>query len=104
MCHRLSSRRATRALLLALLPALTACSLAPVFEKPEVPMPPSFTSLDPAAEIWPKSEWWNEYSSPELERLIQTARKNNTDLAVAVARIREADAQAKISEIGRAHV
>jgi multidrug efflux system outer membrane protein len=90
-------RRPAGALVLALLPVLASCSLVPVFEKPDVPMPPSFTSLDPAAEIWPKTEWWDEYNSPELERLIQTARKNNADIAVAVARIREADAQAKIS-------
>lgn len=48
------------------------------------------------AEVWPDAEWWRAFGSPELDRLIATARTNNLDLAAAAARILQVEAQVQI--------
>ncbi|MGD0143498.1 MAG: TolC family protein [Rhizomicrobium sp.] len=49
------------------------------------------------ADIWPKADWWNEFGSSELGDLIVEAKANNTNLAVAVASVLQAKAQAEIA-------
>ena len=49
-----------------------------------------------AAPIWPKEEWWRQFGSPELSRLMVQAQANNRDLAVAAARLEEARAEVTI--------
>ncbi|WP_327440097.1 efflux transporter outer membrane subunit [Pseudomonas donghuensis] len=41
--------------------------------------------------------WWRQFSSPTLERLIEQARRNSFDLAGAAARVRQAQASAVIA-------
>lgn len=77
--------------------SLTACSMVPDYFKPEVKAPTTWDSRQDGANIWPDSNWWAGFNAPELDRLIDEARANNTDLRAAVARIRQAEAQAKIS-------
>ena len=45
----------------------------------------------------PRPEWWRGFRSTELSGLIEAARCENLDIAAAVARIRQADAQSRIS-------
>lgn len=45
----------------------------------------------------PSSEWWREFSSAELNRLQESALANNRDLQVAVSRVAQANAQARIA-------
>jgi NodT family efflux transporter outer membrane factor (OMF) lipoprotein len=45
----------------------------------------------------PKVEWWRDFRSAELTRLMEDAGVGNLDIAVAVARIIQADAQAQIA-------
>jgi outer membrane protein, multidrug efflux system len=47
--------------------------------------------------IWPRADWWQGFGSPELSQLIQEARESNRDLAVAMARVMEAQAQTLIA-------
>jgi NodT family efflux transporter outer membrane factor (OMF) lipoprotein len=49
------------------------------------------------APIWPREDWWRGFKSPELDGLIGTARVNSPDIAAAIARIRQADAQLRIA-------
>ena len=46
---------------------------------------------------WPSADWWKGFSSPQLDVLIGEAQHTNDDIAAAVARVREADAQATIA-------
>ena len=46
---------------------------------------------------WPSSEWWRGFGSPQLDDLISQAQKANDDIASAVARVRQADAQTQIA-------
>ena len=41
---------------------------------------------DNTARIWPSPEWWRGFNSPELDRLIVQAGRNNLDLGAAAAR------------------
>lgn len=84
----------------ALIAALsaTACSMVPEFSRPQVEIPQSWDSQRNAtADLWPSSLWWRGFGSPELDRLIAVGQQNNTDLRAALARIRQAEAQARIS-------
>jgi multidrug efflux system outer membrane protein len=47
-------------------------------------------------QVWPQSDWWRTFGSPELSDLIEKAATDNRDLAVAVARVMEAHAQTTI--------
>lgn len=91
---RLLSSTAAVALLTV---SLTACSMVPDYFKPEVKAPAAWDSRQDAVNVWPDANWWAGFGTPELDRLIAEARENNTDLRAAVARIRQAEAQAKIS-------
>ena len=42
-------------------------------------------------------DWWRSFRSRELTELIEEARSSNLDIAVAVAQIVQADAQARIA-------
>ncbi|MGE8393732.1 efflux transporter outer membrane subunit [Pseudomonas sp. BIGb0427] len=45
----------------------------------------------------PHENWWQQFSSPALDQLIEHARRNSFDLAAAAARIRQAQASAVIA-------
>jgi multidrug efflux system outer membrane protein len=82
------------------LAALSACSVGPAYHHPDVAAPTAWpTSLDDQASTdrWPSTDWWREFNSPQLNELIEQAQHTNDDIASAIARIREADAQARIA-------
>ncbi len=45
----------------------------------------------------PSLDWWTKFRSRELTALIEEARANNLDIAAAIARIVQADAQARVT-------
>jgi multidrug efflux system outer membrane protein len=45
----------------------------------------------------PTLDWWRGFRSPELTQLMEEAQKVNLDIAAAVARLVQADAQARIT-------
>lgn len=46
---------------------------------------------------WPTQDWYREFASDELNSLIDAARLDNADLAVARARVTQADARARLA-------
>jgi NodT family efflux transporter outer membrane factor (OMF) lipoprotein len=46
----------------------------------------------------PHSSWWREYGNVELDSLEESALANNRELRVAIARVAQAKAQARLSE------
>jgi multidrug efflux system outer membrane protein len=50
-----------------------------------------------AAAALPKLDWWRSFHSRELTQIVEQARAANLDIAAAVARIVQADAQARIT-------
>ena len=47
--------------------------------------------------MWPSADWWQGFGSDKLNELIAEAQSSNDDLAAAIARVQEADAQARIA-------
>ena len=45
----------------------------------------------------PKTDWWLGFRSRELTRLIEEAQIGNLDIAAAIARVIQADAQARVA-------
>lgn len=79
--------------------ALGGCSLGPRYRRPAIPAPASLASPAAAAipQGWPSAHWWDGFHSAELSHLIAGGRAANDDLAAAIARVREAEAQATVS-------
>jgi outer membrane protein, multidrug efflux system len=88
--------RARTAAAAAVLLALAACSLGPAYRRPSIPPPAAWSTSKPGSIGWPSTEWWNGFHSAELARLIGEGQSANDDLAAAIARVREADAQVRI--------
>jgi multidrug efflux system outer membrane protein len=80
---------------------LAACSVGPAYKRPDIALPAQWHDAPNTAEttvsVWPEAEWWHGFGSPRLDELIAEAERSNDDLAGAVARVREADAQVRIA-------
>ncbi len=78
--------------------ALSGCNLGPYYHRPATSQPVAWnTQLSQAPSTWPSADWWRGFGSPELGRLIDQAQKANDDLAAAIARVRESEAQVRIA-------
>jgi outer membrane protein, multidrug efflux system len=75
------------------LPFLAGCALHEATPKPP-PMPAAFEAR-PGGETWPSQDWYKEFGSQQLQSLIEQAANNNLDLAMARARVTQADARAR---------
>src|SRR5271155_2955472 len=77
--------------------SLAACSVGTAYRRPDIPMPPEWTAPDAHAVVWPESDWWHGFGSARLDALVAQAQQSNDDLAGAIARVQEADAQLRIA-------
>ena len=62
-----------------------------------MPAPAQWDAVVQAPAAWPSATWWEGFRSAELAELIGQAQSANDDLAAAVARVQQADAQVRIS-------
>ncbi|WP_336341188.1 efflux transporter outer membrane subunit [Pseudomonas atacamensis] len=86
-----------RLTLLAASLLLAACSSpAPRLDSGVQP-PSAWQSADTPGALQSNRQWWTQFGSPELERLVEQARLGSYDLAAAVARVRQAEASATIA-------
>jgi NodT family efflux transporter outer membrane factor (OMF) lipoprotein len=82
---------------------LTGCSVGPTYKRPDIAPPAQWHESagtgtgSASASVWPAAEWWHGFGSAKLDELIAEAEHNNDDLAGAIARVQEADAQARIA-------
>src|SRR4051812_41369238 len=61
-------------------------------------VPSNFTApTAKRAPVWPSAGWWSGFGSTELNGLIAAAQTSNLDLAAAMARVLQAQAQTEIS-------
>lgn len=88
--------RRTAALAMAL--ALCGCMVGPDYRRPQTALPGAYGGL-PAANagatsdaVPARADWWRLYGDPTLDELVATALADNLDVAVAVAKIEEFDA------------
>jgi outer membrane protein, multidrug efflux system len=83
-----------------LLPAalLAGCHLGPDLKQPSVAEPAAWRESDGAQPVaWPSADWWQGFGSAELDGFVAEAQQANYDLGAAVARVREADALARVA-------
>ena len=93
--HRILSSRWLAA---ACVLGLSACNLGPDYQRPPRPAPAAWHDADAqAAAAWPSQDWWKGFGSPQLDAYMAQARQANDDIAAAIARVHEADAQARIA-------
>ena len=69
---------------------LTACSVAPKYEKPAVELPEAWKETAP--RFAEDGRWWRIYQDSELDKTIDEALASNGDLVIAAARVDEARA------------
>jgi multidrug efflux system outer membrane protein len=83
---------------LAAVSLLSGCDIGHDYKRPGLDVPAAYrASIETAANAWPTADWWRGFRSQELNALIEQARVYNFDIAAAVARVRQADAQVRIS-------
>lgn len=84
------SKRSYTLCLLAMLGALSACSLAPEYRRPPAPIAPRWSETQVSTAVLPELR----VLLPEarLQALLQLAVENNRDLRIATARVAEAQA------------
>lgn len=77
---------------------LSACTVGPKFQQPQIKVPDSWSGgvgeADTAATL---KNWWRSFHDPVLNQLIQQAIDGNQDLQVAAQRIRVAQASIDIA-------
>jgi NodT family efflux transporter outer membrane factor (OMF) lipoprotein len=91
----MSKARPLAASALALLLAGCATPVPQALSPPLVPK--AFTGPIPAdARTWPDASWWQGFGDADLTSLIEKAQIDNRDVAIAAARVMQAEAQATI--------
>ena len=75
---------------------LSACSLAPVYQRPAAPVATVYPAAGQIANVPADSGWREFFQDPRLQAVIETALANNRDLRTAALRIEEARAQYNI--------
>jgi len=80
---------------------LGGCLLTGSTPEPGLDIPAAYdgASKNPAVAeaALPPLDWWRAFRSRELTEIVEAARASNLDIAVAIARIVQADAQARVT-------
>ena len=69
---------------------LAGCAATPDYKRPAVELPAAWKASAPPAVQ--EGRWWTVYGDSVLNSLLEESLKNNSDLAIAVARVDEARA------------
>ncbi len=80
--------------------ALAGCGVGTPYRRPDIALPQQWHEAAPdstSSSVWPAADWWHGFGSSRLDELIAEAERSNDDLAGAIARIQEADAQLRIA-------
>jgi multidrug efflux system outer membrane protein len=73
--------------------ALAGCTANPTPLDRPGDVPQAFTApMNSSAPLWPQPNWWSAFHADELAPLEDTAQKENLDVAVAAARVLQAEA------------
>lgn len=78
---------------------LVGCSLAPQYERPDVPLAVTYPGETQNGDGLPSTtlpDWKLVFSDPQLQRLIQISLENNQDLRLAALNVQRTQAQYRI--------
>lgn len=94
--HIINKRKGRMALLAAVALLIAGCATQHASIKPDTSLPAAWaTSAGADQQI--AADWWSSFGSPELNHFIQTAQAQSLDVAAAVARVRQAEASARVA-------
>lgn len=83
----------SRALVLAVAVALGGCAMVgPDYRRPEGPLPAAYGEPAASGALAIPAAWWTLYNDPVLDDLVRTGLERNADVAVASARVEQAEA------------
>jgi outer membrane protein, multidrug efflux system len=73
--------------------------MVPDYERPSTPAQPAWSTptATSVAAVPVSADWWQNFASPELDKLMAEALAANQDLAAAIARIDQARANTRIA-------
>ncbi|MAZ04276.1 MAG: hypothetical protein CMN56_14180 [Sneathiella sp.] len=87
--------------------ALTACTVGPDYEAPEIGAPPQFVSQDVLKTLNEGHEyqgiaadWWTGFDDELLNTLVETGIEKNFEISATAARVKEAQARVKLAGAG----
>ena len=83
-----------RRLVIAVALALAGCMVGPDYQRPQTTVPATYADAPAASSTSQpiRADWWTLYDDRTLNELVTTALSDNLDVAAAVARIEEFDA------------
>lgn len=76
---------------------LSACGTSAQRPDSGIQPPIAWQSPHAAGAVHDNQQWWNRFGSPQLSHLIEQARLGSYDLAAAIARVRQAQADTVIA-------
>jgi outer membrane protein, multidrug efflux system len=77
--------------------AITGCATTSPMLQPSVVMAPRYDEPTPAGSVAVSPDWWQRFGSAELQSLVDAALAGSPDLAMAMERVRQAEAQVGIA-------
>lgn len=80
---------------------LSGCAVGDDYRRPRLDLPASYRGAEPTVESLAARDWRDVFADPALRALVDTALASNLDLAVAEARVREAQASVTIARAGQ---
>ena len=82
---------------LALIVSIAGCATTSPMLQPAVTVAPSYNEAAPQGSSAVTPDWWRQFGSQELESLVKEALAGSPDLAIAMERVRRAEAQVGIA-------
>ena len=76
--------------------AVAGCATTSPVLEPQVSPPPAYTETPLGGEA-ANANWWHVFGSTELQSLVQEALRDSPDLAIAMERVRQAEAQVRVA-------
>jgi NodT family efflux transporter outer membrane factor (OMF) lipoprotein len=77
--------------------SLAACATSSPMLAPKVAPPPAWNEPTAAQAGVVAPDWWRRFDSPELQNLVEIALAESPDLAIALERVRQAEAQVRVA-------
>jgi len=90
-------RLSTIALAMALLLSGCAATQVDIEPIPAVELPQKWSTAADEEQLRPDVGWWKHFGSSELSMLVDEGQRNNFEIAAAVSRVQQAEAQARIA-------
>src|SRR5262245_8910243 len=81
----------------ALIVSIAGCATTSPMLEPRVQVAPSYNEAAAAGAVAVSPDWWRQFGSQELESLVKEALAGSPDLAIAMERVHQAEAQASIA-------